>query len=426
MVRRLFALTGALAGIGAASAFGQNGEGESQSGDYFNRERTQSVTQRRAAREDEGAWRVGLLRVQPVLSIEAGYTDNFDASEVDAQSSPVYRVNGALSIESDWARHSFSAQLATPTTFYEGYWTTGDYTASLNGRLDVDRSLSLSGDVRFADAAEPVGYADPGVTLDEPARFQTTGVGVGFSKVWNRLRLSGEASYDQTDYEDLQLAGGGTQNVDSRDVAVTSYGLRAEVAVTEDTSVFVAARSIERDHEAEPALPADNLDSEGVEYFAGVSFDVSAVWRGDVSLGAFEQSYDAPGREDETGFAARGTIEWFPDETVSVTLGVERSIQESNNSDAATLVGEDASLDLVYELRRDVNISVGAGYSRDEYVESDREDTRWQARIGVDYDLNRNVALTFSASHNEQSSAGLDAGRNYDANVGLIGIRFRP
>lgn len=426
MAKRLFVITGALATVGAASAFGQSGgEGQGGSGDYFNRDRTQTVTQRRAAREADDGWRVGLLRVKPGLGVDTGYTDNFASEDADPQSSAFYRVDASLSIDSDWARHSFNARIATPTTFYEGHWTTGDYSADMGVRLDVDRTFYLTGGVNYADNAESVGYADPSVTLDEPARYQTTGIDVGFSKVWNRLRLSGDVSQSDITYDDLELASGATQSVAERDVTVTSYGLRAEVAATEETSFYLAARATELDHELEPAAPADERDSSGVEYFAGVSFDVSAVWRGDVSVGAFEQSYDAPGREDETGLAARGSIEWVPDETVSVTLGVERSVQPSNNADASTLVGEDANLDLVYEFRRDAAINLGAGYSRDDYVETDREDTRWEARAGVTYDLTRNVSFSVTAIHNEQISEGPDAGRNYDTNVGLIGIRFR-
>jgi hypothetical protein len=118
-------------------------------------------------------------------------------------------------------------------------------------------------------------------------------------------------------------------------------------------------------------------------------------------------------------------VEWFPDELVTITLGAQRTIQDSRTVDAGTFVGTDANLSVDYEVRRDLVLGLSAGYSSDEYNEIDRDDTRWDVYAAAEYELNRTVSVTFSAGHIEQSSDGADAGRNYDANVGLIGIRLR-
>ncbi|MBX9745783.1 MAG: outer membrane beta-barrel protein [Hyphomonadaceae bacterium] len=435
MGKQLGVFTRVLASVGLASgiatqAFGQS-DPDASGGDYFRRDRNESVAQRRAAREVDDSLRLGLFRVKPALALEAGFSENYAASEANPEDSPVYRVTGSLDLLSDWARHGLNARVNVPSTTYEGgdgtsnSYTTTDYVASVDGRLDVDRTFALTAGVSFADTAEPVGFADPAITLKEPARSQSTTINVGFSKEFNRLRVSGSASQSTPDFEDVELTSGAFVNVDERDVTTTTYNVRADIALTDSTSLFVSASSNQRDHDLDPPAVSEDRDSEGVAYMAGVSFDITRLMRGDIAVGTLEQTYDNPLTPEQSGATARASVELFPDELVTISISGERSIQESNTVQAATLVGTDANLELVYEFRRNIQLSVGAGYSRDEYVEIDREDERWDARASVAYELNRNVALTFSAGHIEQTSEGLDAGRNYDSNIGLIGISLR-
>lgn len=377
-----------------------------------------------AQTDADGGFRVGLLRVTPVLTLEAGYADNYTAAEIDPQSSVVYQAEAMLDVASDWSRHEFNAHFEVPTTAYEDYSYT-DFLVDVDGRIDVTRSVSVNGSLRFGDLAEPAGFADPSVTLDELNRYQTIDVSAGASVALDRFRISADASSQQVDYDEMELAGGGSVDQDARDVTIVNYGIRADIALTSKTSVFVAARANQRDHDLEPpAIPASR-DSEGIAYLAGVSFDLSAVWQGDISVGVFEQSFDDPAIEDENGLAVRGNVTWSPDELVNVTLALERSIQEANTVDAATVVGADANLEVVYDFRRNASVGLSVGYSDDDYVEIDRHDTRWSVTASGAYDINRYASLTLSVGHSQQSSDGADSGRNYDSNVGLIGLRLR-
>lgn len=426
----------ALACAGLASgvvgqAFGQSEGSSGSNADHFNRDRNTSVSQRREAREEESGYRAGLFRILPSLSLQAGYTDNYSANELDDDPAIIYRARAGLDIESDWSRHLLGLHFAIPTTAYEGdddgaeYYTTTDYLASIDGQLDVDRTFSISGGLDFADNAEAVGFADPAITLEEPARLQASQARLAFAKTFNRVRIAGSASYGMSDYEDVELAGGGAVNVDVRDVNTTQYSLRAEAAVTDSTSIFVQASANEREYELQPPDIPASRDSSGQTYMAGISFDISNLSRGEISVGTLTQEYDDPTLPEQEGTTARVAVEFFPDELVTIAAAAERSIQDANTADAATVLGTDANLDLVYEFRRDLSLSVGAGYSEDEYIGIDREDTRWSANASVGYDINRNVAVTFSVGYTEQQSDGADAGRNYESATGLIGITLR-
>jgi hypothetical protein len=417
--------------VGLGTAFGvapdaaAQGSQDGDDGDYFRRDRNTSVAQRRKERDDGGGWRAGSFRVKPQLDIAAGYTDNFAAAETDPEESAVYEVSGRLDIASDWGRHALNASLFVPSTTYESNYTTTDYIATVGGRIDVDRSLSIDAGVGYGDRAEPLGFSDAGITLRRPLRYDDASAYVGFSKTFNRLRIAGRAEYQDLDFQRARLINGTPIEFNERDVSVLTYGLRADYAVTDTTAFFVSATANERDHDLDPPDVPVNQDSEGQEYLVGVNFDITHAMRGEVAVGQLNQSYDEPGVDDQSGLAARGQIEWFPDELMTVSLGVERAVQNSRTADASTYVGTDISLGVDYEYRRNINFNVTAGYSDDEYEEIDRDDTRWSIYATAEYEVNRTMAVTFSAGHIEQSSDGVDAGRNYDANVGLIGIRLR-
>jgi hypothetical protein len=432
MAKRLVALTSALVGVGvgvasgvASPAFGLTGDADgAESGGDGLREGTAGLAPSQIACQADSGVRLGLLQIKPSLAMSAGYSDNYAASEVARESSTVYNISAALGISSDWSRHALNASIAVPSTVYEDHYTSTNYSASLGGRLDVDRSASITGGLNYRNMAESLGFADSALTLREPARSQAAGANLGVSKTFNRLHISADVSYSANDYQDVELANNTTVSADSRDAAATSYGLRAGVSLSDSTNIFVSASMSERDHELDPPDIAVNRDSRGTQYMAGVSFDISRVASGEISAGVFEQTYDQPGVAPQTGMAAHAQVEWLPDELLTITLGANRSIQESNTADAATVVGVDVDLALSYAFRRNLSFGLSLGYSDDEYVEIDRTDRRWEASANFAYELRDGVAVTLAASHSEQESTGLDLGRNYGANVSLIGIRL--
>jgi hypothetical protein len=412
-------------GVSPPAAAQDSSGDNANDGDYYKRDRNQSVAQRRVERHEEGGLRAGSFRVKPELGVFAGYTDNYAAAETNPESSTIYEVTGRLDIESDWGRHALNASLFVPTTIYEDNFTTTDYIGTLGGRLDVDRGLTIDAGVGYAERNEPLGFSDAGITLRRPLKYEQASAHIGVTKTFNRLRIGARASLSDVDYQRARLANGTPVTFDERDVSFVNYAVRADYAVSPTASLFVSAGANERDHDLDPPDVPDNLDSEGQEYLVGVNFDITHAMRGEIAVGQLTQTYDDPAFEDQEGLAARGQIEWFPDELMTVTLGFERAIGDSRDTDAATFVGSAVSLSVDYEFRRNLNLGLQGTFADDEYNEIDRDDTRWSVYGTAEYEVNRSVSLTFTAGHTEQSSDGVDAGRNYDANVGLIGIRLR-
>ncbi|QGZ93373.1 Outer membrane protein (porin) [Terricaulis silvestris] len=393
--------------------------------DYFRRDGNPSVRDRQVERSAELGWRLGGFWLKPQVSLDLGYSDNVAASETDPEASTVYQADVRIDLESNWGRHELHGSLDIPTVNYTSDFSATDVIAELGGRLDIDRGLSVNGGASYGRRTEPYSFLPSGVELSDPLEYDTTGAYVGFAQTFNRVRLAGRASMLERDFHDGELTNGLPFEVDDRDVTQVSYGLRADYAMTARTSLFVSAEANTREHDLVPPAVLVNKDSEGYEVLVGANFDLTHLMSGELGVGYYAQSFDEPGVEEQTGFAARGQIEWYPDELVTVTVGVERAVSEAFAVGARSLVNTDANIGIDYEYRRNIILSVASGYSFEEYGEIDRQDRRWTVYAGGEYEFNRFTSFNARIGHGEQESEGADFGRSYEENVASIGVRLR-
>lgn len=401
-----------------------------EDGGYFRRDRNMSVRDRQRERDAEMGWRFGSWWLKPEIAVAAGYNDNIAATETDEQESMVYQGDVRLDLRSNWGRHELNAGLYVPTVHYEDAWTATDGVIHVDGRYDIDRGLSINGGASYGRLHEPYSFLPDGVQLDEPIAYDNGRAYLGFVQTLNRLRFAGRADYAVYDYDDGTLTNGLPYETDDRDLKETAFSLRADYAVSELLSFFVSGATNDRDHKLDVPDVLVNEDSNGYEVLGGVNFDITRLVRGEVAAGYFSQSFDDATLDETTGTAARGLVEWYPDELVTVTFGAERRVKEApveevTTPGAATFVGTDFSVGVDYEFRRNVLLGLTTRYSDDEYDQIDRADQRLNVYASADYEMNRNVLLTLRVGHETQESEGADQGRNYDANFATVGVRLR-
>jgi hypothetical protein len=162
-----------------------------------------------------------------------------------------------------------------------------------------------------------------------------------------------------------------------------------------------------------------------LEGLVGASFDLTHLVRGEVSIGYMEQSYDDPNLDAVTGLTTRTRVEWFADPLLTVTFTAARDVQDAGVSNAGGYITDGVGLDFDYELRRNIVLGLGLGYSRDNYNGIDREDDRSRIQASAQYLLNRNASLSFELGRFEQTTTGADPGREYEIDRALIALRLR-
>ena len=412
-----------------AAALGWTGQvhyAEAQE-DQFSRDRNVSVRGRAKPEYDAAGIRAGSFRAFPEVLIAAEYNDNVFATNANEDEDVIVHIDPSVSLQSLWSVHELNFGLSAPSRIYSEFddSNTTDLIGEVDGRLDVRRDFSINGGARYGALHEPISSSPTNSLLAEPTDYANAEAHLGVVKAFNRLRLSGQARYSSHDYDDAVLQGGGSLEQDDRDRDVIMLGARADYAISPLTALFMSFGTNERDYDLDPPDAAVNRDSSGYEVLGGANFDLTRLMRGEIGVGYLSQEYDEPGVGDSSGLAVRANVEWFPDDLVTVSFGAAREVGDAGAVGAASYISNNMSFRVDYEWRRNIVLGVRTDISRDEYNGIDRDDDRWDVVASADYLMNRGVALFVEAGHYEQSSEGLQPGREYEINRAVFGIKLR-
>lgn len=415
------------ASVGCAATCDAQSQGVGD--DFFRRDRNVSVRERPKPEYDISGMYMGGFRFFPEVSAGIGYTDNLYATSSNKQSDSFWNLEGAGRLQSQWSSHALALNAGVQSKIYSDVTdeNTTDWTLGADGRLDIVRGMFATVSASYADRHEPRADSDFAAALVEPVEYEQAAAALGLERTFNRLRLGVSGAYDKFDFKNGRTAANAIVIEDDRDREVFTAGGRADYAISPDTSIFVSATANWRDYRLEP--PATGVfvqrDSDGYEALIGANFDFTHLVRGEAAIGYLSQNFDDPALDSQSGLAVRGKIEYFPDPLVTVTLNAAREIGDAGVIGASSYVSNAVGLGVDYEFRRNIVIGLGASYDRDEYDGIDRDDDRLNTLARADYAVNRMAALFVQYDFQKQDSSGSSAGRDYDVNRVMVGLRLR-
>jgi hypothetical protein len=143
---------------------------------------------------------------------------------------------------------------------------------------------------------------------------------------------------------------------------------------------------------------------------------------GEVGMGYFQQDFPHVANQDLGGFALHGTLQWFPTELTTVTLKVNRLVQDSAIQFSSGYVDTGGLFEVDHELRYNVILSGLFSYNNDSYQGLDRTDERWTAGIGAKYLFTREVGVGLNFNHDSQVSSGANRFINFDINRVMLNL----
>lgn len=391
---------------------------QSQSTDLFARDRSIGVRERPRPEYEALGMSMGTFAVFPTLQVDAEHNDNIFAVTTAADSDWIVRLKPEVQIVSGWSRHSLNAYARATISRYQDFdeEDSEDWGLGAAGRLDITRAANLAFGYDYASVTEPRTSSNAPASTREPVSYDLGSAYFAASRTSGRLKLSGRGDIREFDYEDAVTLGGAPVDQDNRDRTITSLTGRADLAISPGTALFVQATSNERDYDSVVSAVLPARDSEGYEILAGTNFEVGAVARGEIAVGYIAQEFDAAAYEEIDGFGARAQLEWFPTQLTTVTGYGSRTIEDSGIAGSGGYLSSSVGLRVDHELRRNILVNADASLSRDEYEGIARDDDRFQISVGGTYLLNRNLGISVSASHFEQTSEGLAAGSEFDVN----------
>lgn len=371
-----------------------------------------SVRERPRPEFDPLGARVGAFNLNAELALGVASTDNLfadlSATEVD---DIIYTVSPYARLASGWSRHALSVEGGATFKSHQDFSSEDADTHFMRGvgRLDIGSSTSLTGAAGFAHEVEPRTDPDAPAT-PEPVEYDRDDASLTLAHTFNRFRVSAEAAMSEYDFETLQ---------DARDNEETVLRGRIEAELTPRLGAVFQVSADERDYENSPAN-----SSEGTSYLAGVTVNFTDLMEGEITVGQFERDYDGLGSTD--GLAVEAELEWYITRLTTITLNASRNDEDVIGG--ATLlpyIEETYGARVDHELLRNVILTGGVQAGEREYDLIDRTDEFFYGDFGVDYLMNRRVAITGRYRYQQEDSAGVDAYRDYEVNTVSLGLSLR-
>lgn len=355
--------------------------------------------------------------VMPSVTSKLLFDDNVFAAGSSKESDWTLQTRPELLVRSDWSNHSlqmqFSAENFTHRTFSEEDHT--DYSAAIDGRLDVLRTLNVTGAAAYKHATIERGTDDDLLgDVDQPITFDQVELEGFVNGAFSRLFASVGAKLRASDYND-SLIGGTEFDQDYRDGTVTEGISRLGYQLTPMTGIFVQGTyNVRRFRDS-------FYDSEGLRAVAGLAFEASRLIRGEVYGGYLQQDFASPMLDDLMTWTYGARLGWQPTPLITVSLEGKREAGQSSFSSGSSVIENDANLRVDYEFRRNVILSGMAGYQVEDYQAS-RTDTSLRFGGEARYFVNRYFSVGIEGDHTRFES---DSVEDYQRNrVGISG-RFQ-
>lgn len=426
---RYLSLAAALTAVGvlcsaAAQADEVNPNSRQSAGDLEIRDtRAQSVANRPRPGYDALGVRAGSFILYPSITVSETYDDNIYAVNAGKTDDFITQVSPEFRFDSNWSRHALSFQGGLDYYKYadNGDEDRTDWNLGSTGRIDFLRSTNLVGSVNYSRNHEDRGDSTFIGGGAEPVEYDLFDSAVTLNHRINRMIFALGGGYTDIDYKDTPAVPFGTIDQDFRDREVLSGVARVGYAVSPDTNVYLQGRVNQRNYKQQPPVVAVDRDSDGYSLVVGSEFLISRLMQGMIEIGYQEQNYDTPGLPTVKGIYYQAGVDWYVTPLTTVRFSASSSVDESDSLLASGSLSQRVGLGFDHELLRNLILSGDVSYQNNDFKGVAREDEYLRAGLGVNYMLNRYLALGVNYNYTDRDSnvAGLDYKRN------VVGVSLR-
>jgi hypothetical protein len=371
--------------------------------------------------------RGGSLIFFPSVELSAG-ADSNPSHVSGGASSPYFVVAPELLVQSDWARHSLTADIRGSYTDY----TNGSFEPSLNhpyfnsiidGRIDVTRDTQLLLENRVLVTTSSPGNPNLPANLSTMPIGTTIGGTFGIQQTFNRLFFSLKGLFDRSTYQPSQLVDG--ESLSNTDQNLNQYAGVARVGYEIDPGLkpFVEVQQDERVHDDKIDFNGQLRNSIGTSVKVGATLDLFTSLTGEIALGYIHRTYQDPNLPDIGGATLDGTLTWKATALTTARLTASSVVNESILQNVSGTLSRDVNIEVDHALRRWLVINGIVGYGRDEYVGLDRNDNRYFVSGGATYKFTRELSLKGELRHDWLTSNAIGAA--YNATSVLLTLRLQ-
>lgn len=370
--------------------------------------------------------RTGSFLLYPSVELSAGY-DSDPEHVPGGPSSSLFVVAPELQVQSDWSRHSLTADIKGT---YDEYGA--DLSPSLNrpylsstidGRIDVLRNTQILVENRFLLSTENPASPNLPAGLASLPIYTDIGGTLGLEQTFNRLQVTAKANFDRQSYNNSVLTDG--EVINNADLDYNQYGGTLRVGYELDPGLrpFLEGGGDARVYDLSADSSGYQRDSTGSSIKVGSTVNIVGTLTGEMAAGYLERVYQDPRLPLIAGPTLDGSLIW---QATALTTA---------KFTAASTVTESAVPGTSGEFSRDINIQVDhafllwligtgqVGYGHDDYVGLGRQDNRYFALATLTYKLSRELQLKGTMRQDWLTSNV--SGAAYDATSFLVGVRVQ-
>jgi hypothetical protein len=384
--------------------------------------------------------RTGSFLFYPTIGTSVKYDSNIFASRAGPTASIpgeiddfIFQIKPGFNLTSDWNQNYFSVYADADIAKYGD--NTGedyeDFKVGFRGRMDISRGTSIDIGASYNDLHEDRGSPDNVGRTDAPAQYDVFRANVGFTRDLSLVSLKVAGDYENTDYDNANIIGGGIFNNNIRDREKLTGTLRLGYEVDEYYETFIRLKANSTTYDDSQSTGGPQRNSDGWEVVVGTAFDITGTSQGEVFVGYVEQNYDSNSLTNIDDFTFGASMLWNPTGLTSVRGSIARNVQETivaqvvngTLTPAAGILGTSFNLQVEHELQRNVLLKGTATYAKSDFVNVTRDDDTFNASLGTSYLLNRNFTLDATYSFSARNTT--EAGQDFKRHIFLVGLKAK-
>ena len=368
---------------------------------------------------------LGGFRLYPVLDLDAGYTDNVFANAAK-QGDYFSEIDPSLDLRSQWGRDLLDVYGGSQTTTYSKYSSENmtNYDVGSSGRVDILDDTDLRANVYYDGLHEPRTSPDLPGNAATPTAYELFHSDAAFDFKPNRLGITIGGSYDNYNYQNTPLIGGGIlNNADRNENINTAYG-RVSYDFSPGYSAFVGASYDDRNFLKTVDLFGFDRSSSGYHIDAGSQFFISHLVQGQIFVGYLDETFKTAGLLNLPNINALdygANVNWYVTPLLTLHLGAARTIDDTTVPGASASDDQAVFASADYELLRDVIVQGQVGYLNSKFVGTTRTDSVPTAGAEVTWLINHNFRLNLQYNYSNRNSDVI--GAQYTQNTVMLGLQ---
>lgn len=369
--------------------------------------------------------RVGAFTAFPALEVTGVVTDNVQQSDVNRQTDIGLRLAPELRLQSDWVRHSYTLNANGELIFYDDNPDFDEQSATVTGNLLLDVRRSTTWDTTGNYTLSQTSPSSSEVPDSASGRRTDQEFGL-VTRVSHRVgsligRFSAGLRYLY--FDDVSLAGGGVEDNSDRNYFQPSAELRLSYEHTPAIRPFAELRYAPRLHQESVDRAGLRRDSHGGTVAAGMEFDLSPLWSGELALRYDVRAFEDSSLKTVHSGGVDAAVVWRPSELTTVRWNVASELEESASSGVSAIRSYVGSLEVAHALRENLIVTGTSGLSYRDRIGTRQNELQANAGLAVSYLLSREAELL--ARYNYTMFETFNSNSDYIENQFTAGFRYR-